>query len=379
EREIISERTRDKIVAARRKGLWTGGRPLLGFHYDKSAGRLTIDQNEATRVREAFALYESTRSLQATARALNAKGWTTKAWTSKAGAAMGGRPFTKTNTYALLTNVLYIGKVRCGTEVHEGQHEAIVDPAAFERVRALLRDAGRTGGTHISNKHGALLKTLLVCGPCGRAMTHVMVTPQGKRKSAGRATHRYYRCQSDLKRGRGACPSRSLPAKAIEDFVVGRVREIGKDPDVLAATLDAVRQRDEAALAALKAERAALGQDLAGIAKEAGSLAGAGDGPRVAAVRADLEDRRLAAESRLADIACDERDLAERHVARADLRAALHRFDDVWAELSPAEQARALRLLVARVEFDAAKGSMAITFHEGAPAALTSTTAQEAA
>ncbi len=367
EREIISERTRDKIAAARRKGLWTGGRPLLGYDYDRSAGRLTVNAVEADRVRQAFALYEKSRSLLKTAQALNAKGWTTKSWTSKKGALQGGRAFDKANTHAMLTNVLYLGQVRYGREVHPGQHEAIIDRAVWDRVQGLLRDAGRTGGTHTTNKHGALLKTLLHCGPCQRAMTHVFVTP--KKEGKARASHRYYRCQGEIRGGRAACASRSLPAETIERFVVERVRAVGRDPGVLAATLDAVRRGDDRALAALGAERGALEADRAGLHREIRALSGS-QAPRTVEALADLQDPAEAVEARLAAIGLQERDLAERRVARADLEAALGRFDEVWAELSPAEQARALRLLVRRVEFDAKAGKVAVTFHDGAPASL---------
>jgi site-specific DNA recombinase len=377
EREIISERTRDKIAASRRKGLWTGGRPLLGYDFDPKAGRLTTNVVEAERVRAAFSLYEATRSLLATARALNARGWTTKAWTSKKGDPQGGRPFDKASTHALLTNVLYLGKVRLKSEVFDGQHEAIIDRAQWDRVQALLRDAGRTGGTHVANKHGALLKGLLRCGPCGRSMTHVFATPRAGAK--GRASHRYYRCQSDLKGGKASCPSRSLPAATIETFVVERVRAVGRDPAVLAATLDALRRADEGAVAALDAERAGLERDVAGIGKEIGVAAQAGRSPRAVATLADLQDREACIRNRLGEIAGLRRDLDDRRVARSDLEAALGRFDEVWAELSPAEQARALRLLVRHIDFDAAAGKVAVTFHDGAPAALTQVPTQEAA
>ena len=57
EREIIAERTRDKIAATRRKGKWAGGRPLLGFDVDPRGGRLLVNADEAERVRAIFALY----------------------------------------------------------------------------------------------------------------------------------------------------------------------------------------------------------------------------------------------------------------------------------------------------------------------------------
>jgi Resolvase, N terminal domain len=56
EREIISERTRDKLGAARRKGKWIGGIPVLGYDVDPRGGRLIVNDGEARRVQEIFAI-----------------------------------------------------------------------------------------------------------------------------------------------------------------------------------------------------------------------------------------------------------------------------------------------------------------------------------
>jgi site-specific DNA recombinase len=92
ERELVSERTRDKIAATRRKGKWSGGRPILGYDVDRERMRLVVNPAEAERVREIVALYLRTQSLLATARELNRRGWTTKKWTSRDGRPMGGTP-----------------------------------------------------------------------------------------------------------------------------------------------------------------------------------------------------------------------------------------------------------------------------------------------
>jgi site-specific DNA recombinase len=57
EREIIAERTRDKMAATRRKGKWSGGMPVLGFDLDPRGRRLHVNEEEAERVRSIFALY----------------------------------------------------------------------------------------------------------------------------------------------------------------------------------------------------------------------------------------------------------------------------------------------------------------------------------
>lgn len=80
EREMISERTRDKIAAARRKGKWVGGVPLLGFGVGRS--RLVPNPIEVEMVREIFGLHAESQARTKVARELNSRGWRTKAWTT---------------------------------------------------------------------------------------------------------------------------------------------------------------------------------------------------------------------------------------------------------------------------------------------------------
>jgi DNA invertase Pin-like site-specific DNA recombinase len=131
EREIISERTRDKIAAARRKGKFAGGKPVLGYNLLSSpAGpKLVVNDDEAAQVRAIFELYLKYEALIPMVVELDRRGWTTKVWQTKDGRRVGGRPFDKNMLYHLLTNVVYLGKVRYRDEVHPGEHPAIVDEA----------------------------------------------------------------------------------------------------------------------------------------------------------------------------------------------------------------------------------------------------------
>ena len=113
EREIISERTRDKIAATRRKGKWAGGHPQLGYDIDPAGYRLTVNDPEAERVRHIFALYAEHESLLPVVEELARRKWGTKRWATRKGPERGGQAFTRTSLYRLLTNVLRAG--RCGT------------------------------------------------------------------------------------------------------------------------------------------------------------------------------------------------------------------------------------------------------------------------
>jgi len=219
EREIISERTRDKIAAARRRGQWAGGRPILGYDLVKGEHRLTVNPIEAEQVRAIFRLYLEKESILSTAQQLNARGWTTKRWTAANGNIIGGRPFDRANLHHLLNNVAYIGRVRYHAETHPGLHEAIIDETTWEKVQRLLRRNARTAGSFLRNKHGALLKGLLRCKACDAAMVQ-MVSRKGPK------LHRYYVCTSAQKRGYDQCPTGTILAGRLEQEVCKHLRQV---------------------------------------------------------------------------------------------------------------------------------------------------------
>ncbi|MDY3563383.1 recombinase family protein [Gemmata sp. JC673] len=360
EREIISERTRDKIAATRRKGKWAGGHPVLGYDIDPNGYKLVVNAAEAERVRQIFALYLEHGSLLPVADELATRGWTTKQWTTRKGPARGGKRFDRTNLYNLLTNPLYIGKVKYKDEVHDGEHPAVVDPGVFHRVQEALRRNGRTGGAHVRNQFGAVLKGLLRCAPCGAAMTPTHSTKGAKR-------YRYYACVAGQKRGARTCPSRSVPAEPVETFVVDRIRAVGRDPELLRQVLDRARDAGAARAAELEAERAGLDKDLRGWHAEVRTLSvqlhpGEDNGPLVARL-ADLHERIGNVEGRVTKVrdqiqAVTAQRVPEEHAARA-----LAAFDPVWGVLNPLERARVIALLVETVVYDGRDGRVTVSFH----------------
>ena len=189
---MISERTRDKIAATRRKGKWSGGMPILGYTVVQT--KLVVDDGEAERVREIFRMYLEQQSLLTMVKELNSRGGRTKRWTTRKGSVRGGRLFNKNSLYQLVTNVVYIGKVKYKDEVHEGEHDAIVDAETFNQVQSLLQRNGRSGGRAVRNKHGALLRGLLRCAACECGMSHTY-------SAKGNRQYRYYVCTRAQQRG----------------------------------------------------------------------------------------------------------------------------------------------------------------------------------
>jgi site-specific DNA recombinase len=376
EREIISERTRDKIAATRRKGKWAGGHPLLGYDVDPQGYKLVVNPAEAERVRAVFALYLEHGSLLPVVEELATRGWTNKRWTTRKGHDRGGKPFTRTSLYQLLTNVAYVGKVRYKAEVHDGEHPAVVDPAVFQQTQDTLRRNGRTGGAPTRNQFGMLLKGLLRCVPCGSAMTPTHTTKGGRQ-------YRYYVCVSAQKRGRACCPSKAIPAGAIEGFVVDRIRCIGRDPELLGAVLAQARAADEARTAALGAEVAGLEGDLKAWHREVTRLSaqfrpGEDNGELVGRL-AELHERIGRAEGQARRAREEVKAAAGRLIPEDEAARALSAFDPVWGSLTPREQGRVIDLLVERVDYDGAKGTVAVTFRPSGIKTLADELAQEQA
>ena len=223
EREIISERTRDKIAATRRKGKWAGGHPILGYDVDGHT-RLLVNEYEAAQVRDIFALYLEQEALLPVVVELERRGWTTKRWTTHKGSLRGGRTFTKTGLHQLLKNVVYAGRVKYKEETHAGEQAAIINADTWQRVQETLLRNSRGSGVPVCNGFGAMLKGLLHCVPCGCAMTPAHSNKQGKKR------YRYYTCTNAQKRGWHTCPSKSIPAGEIERFVVEQIRCVSNDP-----------------------------------------------------------------------------------------------------------------------------------------------------
>lgn len=351
EREMISERTRDKIAAARRKGKWSGGMPILGYRVVES--KLVVDEDEAARVREIFDRYLKHESLLAVVKELNARGCRTKCWTTRKGSERGGRSFDKNSLYQMLTNVAYIGKVRYKDEVHQGEHRPIIDAAVFAEVQTLLQQNGRGGGRTVRNKHGALLRGLLRCTACDCGLNHTY-------SAKGNRQYRYYVCHRAQQRGWQECPSPSIPAGEIERFVIDQIRGIGRNPLVIRETLAEARRQAEDQIERLRAERGGLVGRLRGAHAELGRLAAGsqpGD-PRLA----DAHDEIREAERRITEIDDELATLDGELVDEAEATAALVEFDALWDCLTPREQARVVELLVERVAYDGRAGKIAITF-----------------
>jgi hypothetical protein len=215
EREVTSERIRDKIGASKRKGLWVGGMVPLG--YDTKDRKITINNVEADRVRIIFQSYLKLGSLNLLMADLRKRGIVTKVRMLKSGQTVGGIPFTRGHLAYLLRNRFYIGEVIFKGEVLTGEQPAIVDRDLFNAVQAKLNE--QLNNHKVSRAKSEALLLGRIFDDHGHRRT-----PSHARKRG--AKYRYY-ISSALLQGQAeqAGTVNRIPAAEIEALVVCSVRD----------------------------------------------------------------------------------------------------------------------------------------------------------
>ena len=373
ERELIADRTSDKMSAARRRGKWTGGMPVLG--YEAVDKKLVVNEDEAPLVREIFALYLKHRSISRVCAILQERGWTTKSWITKKGRVREGKPFTKSTLARHLTNATYIGCVNHRGQIYQGEHRGIIRKQTFDKVQAILKKGQQASGEKVSNKYNFLLKGLLRCKACGTAYV-----PTTTRK--GSKVYRYYACSGAQKNGFKTCPRPTLSAHKMEQMVAQRIRVIGQDPTLQAEVLRQTKRATRAETGRLRAEQKQLAAKRKKVEKETAGLlqalaGGQANGTAISSRLAELEAQTAVLDRRLREIESELQAVQESTVDDANLTQTLSLFEPIWDVLFPAEQARIIHLLVRQIEFDGASGKFAIRFHPTGINALAGEMTQE--
>ena len=218
EREVIGERIRDKFAASRKRGMWMGGSPPLG--YDVRDRKLVVNETEAVLVRHIFQGFVELESATKLTRQLHAAGATTKR----------GRPLNKVDIYRILNNRVYLGDAVHKGTAYSGEHDAILPQATWDAAHAIIQVNPRVRVNRSRNTTEPLLRGLIFDSD-GRAMS-----PSHSRGRRGQI-YRYYISQAVLKGGGPERPEIArLPAGEIEAAVVAQVRALLRQPEVVVGT-----------------------------------------------------------------------------------------------------------------------------------------------
>src|SRR5476649_1248226 len=217
EREVTSERIRDKIAASKRKGIWVGG--TLPFGYEMKDGKIAIVEEEAELVRSIFRRYLELGSVNELLRDLRERNIRTKTRLLSTGTTRGGILFGRGTLYYVLSNHFYIGEVKYKSEILPGEQPPIMDRPLFEAVRkkSLAQWSHRTT---VRNKSEHLLTGLLF-DDAGHRMIPTHATKAGLR-------YRYYASTPVLHgeaRTASAGSVSRIPAADIEDTVAKSLKE----------------------------------------------------------------------------------------------------------------------------------------------------------
>ena len=215
EREVTSERIRDKIGASKRKGLWVGGVVPLG--YQAQDRKIIVVADEAKTVRHIFRRYLDLGSLNVLLADLRRTGVKTKLRPLSNGRTIGGIPFSRGSLAALLRNRFYIGEVRYKGEIFPGEQFAILDRALFEAVQSKL-DRQRTHHATARQQSQSLLMGRIF-DERGNRMTPSHAVKNGVR-------YRYY-ISAALIQGQPdkAAKLNRVPTIEIEKLILGAVRK----------------------------------------------------------------------------------------------------------------------------------------------------------
>ena len=251
EREMIADRTRDKMQQRAQKGFWNGGIPPYG--YTKSAKKLIVDPVEAGRVKFMFERFRHRPSLAALRDELHQRDWLPRS----------GRRWGKTSIDTIIRNPVYTGKVQFNGEIYDGQQQALIDWETFEQVQNLRRDY-----SHVTTKlkRVFLLKGLLRCGDCGSIMTPHYTQKRRKDGSVNRIP--YYRCSKTMHYNNRICSVKSINANEIEHLIADDLTELCQNERLLTKSIADLNSELQRRVEPMEKEAAEVRRSIAEIEEE---------------------------------------------------------------------------------------------------------------
>jgi DNA invertase Pin-like site-specific DNA recombinase len=214
EREVTGERIRDKIAASKKKGMWMGGLPPLG--YDVRDRKLVVNQEEAKTLLHIFKRHVELRSVRSLKVELDAAGMRSKRRTFAEGTVSGGHQISRGALYLMLQNRIYRGEITHKGNAYSGEHKAIVDESLWDKVQAVLAENRVDRTTGADAKHPSLLAGL-VFDYSGERLTPTHAVKKGTR-------YRYYVSRSLITgTAKDYSQGKRIPAGNLENLVIGRL------------------------------------------------------------------------------------------------------------------------------------------------------------
>lgn len=218
EREVTGERIRDKIAASKKKGMWMGGMPPMGYRpFERT---LIIDEPQAERIRQIFQLYLELGCVRKLAMSVCDKGWLTPPRDTPR--LRGEKPLGRGHLYRILRNPIYIGQISHKGQIYPGNHPPIVDAELWQQVQTKL-EANRQGHKTRTTTQSRYLLTGLIFDGDGRRFTGTHSRKNGAR------SYRYYVQQID------SGPAMRIPATDLDHAVTQAVMQYLEDGAALLA------------------------------------------------------------------------------------------------------------------------------------------------
>ncbi len=210
ERELASERTRDKMFERAKKGLWNGG--LVPFGYKKENKKLFVSSKEAKIVRLIYETYIETKSLAEVYEKLKEQGVKDRK----------GKTFSKTAISYILRNTVYTGKIRYDGKLYQGIHKPIITEDLFNLAQQIHKNQEKKLRVYKDFLFGGLIN----CKECGSKMTPCYTNKRWKGKLN---RFYYYRCTSTFKREWNSCRTKQVNASRLEGYILENLERIAMD------------------------------------------------------------------------------------------------------------------------------------------------------
>lgn len=360
ERDNTSEKVKVKMLEQAKRGIWNAGQIPYGYDYDKETQTLHPHPTESKIVRRIYESAAQLVSLTEIANTLNAEGHRTKprVFQRRDGTRenVGAKPFRSDHLRKILRNPIYVGRVRLHQEEFSAKHEPLVPRDLWERANAAVSRSSGPPSVRMQDrdKHVHLLKGLIFCGCCKRAM---IPNFGGKRDKEGQP-YRYYTCGAQHREGTDAgCPIQHVPAGILEDAVIGLMGAVGRREEIVQHTLAGAKAYAPGSRSELRARVAEVDQALTKLNRRLSNCieAIAVGGTEIIAneLREKVGTLKAQKEQLLVERELLRQELASQELGDLDgrrLAEALTRFQDLVRQLPVEQQKELIALCVDRIE-----------------------------